>query len=61
MTFSNGDQVVQRERFVTVQVRDIKATREYPDTWHATRAVSRLRRGPEARVNFFKRLKTDRS
>lgn len=60
MKFENGDEVIQEGRFVTVRVGDIKATRWYPDAWHATRAVGRLKRGPEARANFFKRLKTDR-
>lgn len=57
MTFDNGDRVTQDGRFVTVCVGGIKATREYPDTWHAKRAVSRLERAPAARVNFFRRIK----
>jgi hypothetical protein len=58
--FSNGDEVIQEGRFVTVRVGDIKATRWYSDPWYATRAVATLKKGPSARANFFKRLKTDR-
>lgn len=60
MKFDNGDEVTQEGRFVTVRVGDIKATRWYPDTWHAKRAVVQLKKAPAARANFFKRLKTDR-
>jgi hypothetical protein len=60
MTFDNGDQVTQDGRFVTVRVGDIKATRQYQDVWHASRAVSRLERGSAARVNFFRRLKVSK-
>jgi hypothetical protein len=61
MTFDNGDQVIQNSRFVTVRVGDIKATRQYPDTWHARRAMEGLKKSPEARVNFFRRLKVART
>lgn len=57
MTFDNGDQVVRDGCFVTVQISGIKATRMYGDSWQATRAVEALKKSPEARVNFFRRLK----
>lgn len=57
MKFDNGDQVTQEGRFVTVRIGDIKATREYLDTWQSARAVKALIKSPAARTNFFRRLK----
>jgi hypothetical protein len=57
MKFENGDEVVQDGCYVTVRVGDIKATRRYLDSWQARRAVSKLEKSPEARVNFFRRIR----
>lgn len=57
MKFENGDEVIQDGRFVTVRVGDIKATRQYLDTWQAKRAVGKLVKSHMARANFFRRIK----
>ena len=57
MTCENGDQVTIDGCYVTVRVGDIKATHHYTDSWQARRAVSKLEKSAEARVNFFRRLK----
>ena len=59
MKCDNGDEVVQEDRFVTVRVGDIKATRKYLYAWHARRAAEGLMKSQGSRLNFFKRLKTD--